>query len=182
MNRRFSQKERILIIILAIILVAAAYYLLVFQTSNNAIKKAEEGIAEVEDSLILEEVRNKQLREMRAALDTLEAGGHIAVIPQYDNTQNVVKLLDSALKRAIEYKLDFSTVDIGTKIATRKIQVSFTASSYTSAMTIIEQIAGGDYRCDVTSMNVTSAAQSDNLKVGEVKVAFTILFYELLTN
>ena len=110
MTRKLTLREKILFLILALLLVSYGYYLLVHQPVSAAIADAQIRQADAETQIMVEQIKAQRLQEMEDALAqlALEPQGTVSEIATYDNVQNVVRTLNSALSPADSYNLVFS--------------------------------------------------------------------------
>ncbi len=180
MNRKFTTREKALLLILAVLLLVCGYFVLVFQPVTDAIADATLRQAEAESAILIEETRAIQLRQMQEALDNLERSDHLSQVPDYDNTQNVVRLLNGALSAASSYNLVFTPVAFEGNIARRSIDMTFTSGSYEGAKAIVQTLYDVPYRCEITALSLSCADgnQAEDITRGPVSTRLSITFFE----
>lgn len=182
MTRKLTLREKILFLILAVLLLSYGYYLLVHQPVSAAIAGAQVRQADAETQIMVEQIKAQRLREMKDALAqlALEPQGTVSEIATYDNVQNVVRTLNSALSPADSYNLVFSPVTFEGHIASRTIDMLFSCGSYTDARGIISRLYASPYRCAISALSLT-AQNTDGaprLDRDGVSVKLTITFFE----
>jgi len=184
MTKSFNAREKTLLVVLAVLLLAALYYFAVFQPTQNTISAAQLELDELETLLIEEEADAAQLQKMQEALLEI-SGTPVAetITPSYDNFQNLLAQLNSALSGANDYKLNFQDPEITGGIAKRSLQLVFYASDYAAARRILNELYSSPYRCDITAVTV-SPAESGVADMQSVPVSATvsIVYYELYNN
>lgn len=180
MSRKFTGREKALLFILALLLVCAGYYILVHQPVVQTIESAGIRQEDAESQLLIEQARARRLRQMEEELAALrdDGGAALAEIPDYDNAQEVVRVLNAALAGSDGYNLVFSPVSFSGSIASRAIDMSFTCQGYGEAKGIIQQLYRAPYRCQITGLALTSSGESGDVTQGTLSVKLTIVFYE----
>ncbi len=128
---------------------------------------------------MLAQTRLMTQKQMQSKIDELKQSGTVpdAEVAEYDNIENVMLQLNAILSQADEYSLSFnevSTDDNGS--ITRPVDLSFTASSYTAARSIINNLYQCPYRCAVS--DISESAENDLATDGEIRVDLTVTFYE----
>lgn len=183
MSRKFSNRERAMLLILALILAGGLYYFGVWMPTANSIQAARLEAIELGTELTIEQTKARRLEEMRAKLEEIGYGDNaLAITPPFDNVSNVVPLLNKALERAGEYGLRFDSVKFDGNFAIRRIEMSFSASSYRVAGDIIEELATGPYSCDVSMIRIMPMeSETESIASGEVQVTLSIVYYEAYT-
>lgn len=106
MKRKFSLREQILMVVLALLLLICVYYILVERPVQDTLLSASQRQSEAESRMTVAEVQLGKMRKMQSALDSLD-GSKQADVPDYDNTKNVVEMLNNALSISDGYNLTF---------------------------------------------------------------------------
>lgn len=184
MSKSFSTREKVLLVILGLLLVLGLYYLVVLKPTMETISVAQAEIDGIADLMIVEEAKAEQLQVMRKALDELEGTEEAkTVTPLYDNFQNLLDELNSALATADDYKLSFLAPTVNEGVATRQLQLVFYSRNYYAAKSIINKLYSGPYRCDITSFKLAPTEKdSHNLTSAPVEATLSIQYYEIYKN
>lgn len=178
MKRQFSLRERILMVILAVLLIACVYYILVEKPVQDTLMDASQRQSEAESQMVIASAQLKKMHQMQAALEKLEQSAQ-ADVPDYDNAENVVALLNRAMAQTNGFKLNFQPVTTEGAIARRTIQMSFRCDSYAAAKQVLQTLLDSNYRCRITSMSVTSGG--GDISEQQVTVNASVTFYEFLS-
>lgn len=180
-SKKFNKREKALLLVFAVLLIATTYYQLIFKPTRASVKRAEEKRVEVEEMIEEEQAVLEEQRKMEAALESIDYGKEADyVTPLYDNTPNVIPLLNSALSKTIDYDLRFMPVTFSDNLAMREIQMTFAARNYASARDIVTQIASGPYSCDISLLKMDPVESDvEILTMGEVKVVMYVIYYEI---
>jgi preprotein translocase subunit SecF len=178
-NREFTTREKIMLLVLAVVLLAVGYFRFFLTPLQSEIETQQQRQAEVEDSVLLAEKKLMTQKQMQSKIDELKESGTVpdAEVAEYDNIENVMLQLNAILSQADEYSLSFdavSTDDNGT--VTRPVELTFTASSYTAARSIINNLYQCPYRCAVS--DISESSDTDLSTDGEIQVDLTVTFYE----
>lgn len=185
MSRKFTTREKVLLLILAVLLICCGYYYLVFQPVSQTISDAGLRQADAETSIMLEEIRASKLARMKEELAEEAKRGHSSEIPDYDNVERVVRLLNQALSAADSYNLAFTPVSVEEHIATRTIAMNFTCGSYAQAKEIIGELYRSPYRSQINALSLNAQprerGQAGSVETDPVAVQMTVTFYEYVT-
>lgn len=183
MKRKFTPRETVLLAILMVLLIGCFYYFLVDQPVRETLVEAGARKADAQAQLDVETIRLNKMKIMEGELSTLAEDAQ-ADVPDYDNAQNVVILLNSALSQADSYNLSFGAVDREGAIARRSITMNYTCTSYAEAKKILAVLEGSEYRCRVTSVAMNNKADSSSdegdMKKNQVESTVAVVFYEYL--
>ena len=183
MNRKFTPRETLLLAVLAVLLVGVCYSRLVWLPTSDAITAADSETAAAQTDLDTQTIVAQRMREMEKALEEVrgEQSGPVVVYPPYNNLQNVILLLNETLSGATDYDLDFAPVTFEGGMAQRMVTMRFTCQGYDHAKSIVSQLYGGPYRCEIGdfSMRAVAAGESQaDLVSSPVSVSLSITFYE----
>lgn len=178
-NREFTRREKIMLLVLAVLLLGLGYFKFFWTPMQNDLKIQQQRLADVQDSLMIEQTKLLQMQQMEKKMEELKASGAVpdAEVPVYDNVKNVMVQLNAILTRAQEYNLSFH--EIGTDdngIITRPVELSFTAADYATARGIINDLYHCPYRCGVS--DITVSTENDLTSGSDIQVSLTITFYE----
>lgn len=179
MHREFTQREKVLLLLLTVLLMALGYVKLFFEPLQANLAAAQARQAEAENTLLVEQVKLSRMQAMEAELEALKASGNVqdAALPPYDNVENVMVQLNAILSAAQDYSLTFQEVAFGEDgLASRPIQMTFTAGRYDAARSILNDLYHCYYRCSLDSVAVS--AEEDVSRNSPVTVSLTVTFYE----
>lgn len=174
MRRQLTAREWMLLGLLGIMLLVSGYILL-FYTPMTA--ERDRCISETESCRTQTEAARARLEDKHRMEQELEELFSVEPpplsIPDYDNLQPVMFVLNSILARTQNYSLSFSTVDASQTIVRRQISMSFTADNYESAKEVLQQLHDSDYRCmlDGVSLGLGNGG-------GSVSISGTLVFFE----
>lgn len=179
MKRKFSLREQILMVVLALLLLICVYYILVERPVQDTLLSASQRQSEAESPDDRREVQLGKMRKMQSALDSLD-GSKQADVPDYDNTKNVVEMLNNALSISDGYNLTFQSVVTEGAIVKRTVQMNFRCDGYATAKQIMQTLLSGGYRCRITSMSV-AGGQGGDICNETVTCKASVTFYEFLS-
>ncbi len=180
MIKSFTKREKALFIVLVIILLSALYYFSFALPTMNRISAADEKTAQLQDDIMQQTVKLKKIQEMQKEIEeAAQSDGYKAKIPDYDNLENVMKLLDAFLGSATEYKLSFSALSEESGLLYRPIDVEFHCGNYAAALDIIQKIYTSPYKSVIDSISVDNDGSQDGDIVNyPVTVSMTVIFIE----
>lgn len=182
MSRKFTPRETVLLLLLSVLLLLLGYDYLVHRPVSSAMEQADAALQNAAVQIEVETVKARRMAEMQQALEQLSADpGSVPQIADYDNTRNVVWLLNTALAPSEDYNLVFSPVVFEESIARRTIDMTFTCADYDTAKGIIQALSASPYRCEISAVTLTAdgtAAQNADLSRDSVAVKLTITFFE----
>lgn len=186
-SRRFTPREKILLVVLAVILLAGAYLWLVQEPISQSLSRIRSQQEEAEMDRLVLDAKKVKLDQMREELDVILAESDAKEIPQYDNQQNVINMLNSVLASTTDYTLSFEPISQGDGdvMIRRVINMTFYCNSYQEARGIVNQLHDGPYRCQIGNLAISAISQGVtgstlDLNVYPVQVTMNITFFELL--
>ncbi|WP_304509865.1 hypothetical protein [Anaerotignum sp.] len=180
MTKSFTKREKGLILILLLILLSAVYYVFFALPSMNRISDAKENTALLQDNIVLEAAKQKKIREMQKKIQEASQREEFKTrIPDYDNLENVMKLLDQFLGSSTEYNLAFSPITEEGSLIHRPIEVEYSCGNYEAALDIIQKIYTSPYKSMIDSISVDNIEYADDDIVNDpVKVTMIVIFIE----
>jgi hypothetical protein len=179
MQREFSPREKTLLLILVFLILAMLYYVAVHQNIVTNITDADLRSQFAQSELALERARLDRLETMQAELEIYKEDPTkmIAPVPDYDNIQPLMIELNRILQGSTGYNLVFPDIDFTSGLARRSINMTFGASDYAKAKSILNELMNCKYRNLVGTVSFT--AVGNDLKTGAVTVKMDITFYEM---
>lgn len=168
MKKRLTSREKFLLVILAVLGVYMAYYYAFYIPTKEQIDFYKKEAIVVDDEIIVAEARIIKLARMEKELAEIKAGDakDLKVLPQYDNSRNVMNSLSTILATAEQYDVSFSGVSENDGIVRRDITLNYVCNSYDAAKAILLKIDGGEYRCLLKDVYITQNASSWSVNVG----------------
>lgn len=177
MSRSFTKREKGLFLILAIALIAVVYYFGVVVNVQNTKAANEEEIASIQNDIAVQE----KITELRTKMEyELESLGSLSELPQvavYDNVSNEISELNGVLSSASDYDISFETPTLEGDTIRRNVKVSYTVPNYTEALSIVDKLQNGKYRCEVTNFDLTAKLLA-NGSIESVSGSLDITYYE----
>lgn len=179
MQREFSPREKVLLLILVAVMLGLLYYVAVHQNIAADITDADLRNQFAQSELAVEQARLDRLKQMQAELEIYEEDPtkSIAPVPDYDNIQPLMIELNRILENSTGYNLVFPDIDFTEGLARRSINMTFGASDYAKAKSILKELMNCKYRNLVGTVSFT--ALGADLKAGVVTVKMDITFYEM---
>jgi len=177
MKRQFSLRERVLLVILALLLLFCVYYILVDKPVRETILNATERQSAAQSELTIASAKLEKMHAMQASLDGLDQSAK-ADVPDYDNSRDVVQLLNQAMAMSSEYSLSFGAVSQQGAIAVRPINMDFRCDGYETGKQILNTLLESPYRCRITSMHMS--CDEGDVREQKVLVRASVTFYEYL--
>lgn len=180
MSRAFTTREKVLIFLLAAIFLAITYYFAIWKPTSESIEEAKQQKDELTLLLDIEQMKALKMAEMKKDLEEAERDAESGIItPEYDNIQNVLTELNTALSNITDYKISPRPLKLSNNLAIREIQLSFTCPSYKVASRIINNLNNGQYNCSISELKVSAAdSKSESISNSSVSVSLTMLYYE----
>lgn len=177
MYRNFTMREKVLLLILAIMLVGMAYYMAIQTPVSTELTALQAQRSELQAQILVAETQQVQLQQMQAELDTLLAEGapSITEVPQYDNLEPLMNLLNNTLASTLDYSVQFDPVDLSQQFVRRNIRMTFTCPDYNAAKSVAQTLAGAPFRNQVSDLSLAAAEKG-------VSVNLSITFFEAQKN
>lgn len=190
MSREFSKREIALILILTVTLLGLLYYQFVYLDIQN--KKDMYDAADIDTEIMIEQTKYSRIQQMQNAIDAGKENDTTGYVETYNNLKAEINLLNDILEDADTFSLDFEQATAVDDAVRRNIAVTFTASDYTKARSIIKQLHDSKYRCLIRDMTISAQADQNvqtaqeaagnelDLNNGPVSVDLTVEFFETL--
>ncbi len=178
MKKKLTSRDFVMITLLVVLLIGVCYYLFFLTPLKNEMAQVNNQISEANSELEVAAAKVASMNQMQAELDEILArpADEITEIAPYNNAKALMNELNGILAQGTEYSISFSDPDISEDgIVRRSVQLSFTASSYANAKTIVEQLANNRWRCLITDVSTSS---EDNIANGSVSVEAIMIFFE----
>ena len=175
---RLTGHELIMVVLLIVLLVGVCYYLLFLTPLKSEIAEINVQISDADAQLEVSQAKVASMDKMQAELDEIlsRPKDEITEIAPYDNAKALMNELNGILAQGTDYAISFADPIIGDDgIVRRNVNLSFTASGYESAKTIVSQLANNHWRCLITDVSVSA---EDNIESGAVNVEAIMTFFE----
>ncbi len=182
----FSTREKIMLAVLAFVGVIIVWYQFVFVNIQSQLSSLDQQISSVQDEITVNQTRAASLNTMKETVAKYQAQGlTVALLPAYDNTQNLMAYLNGVLSSAQGYSMQFDTPELSEDDGTmhRSGLITFTTGSYAEARSIAEAIARGPYPCEINSLGITDKS-ADGSKTSDAPVSASVgvTFFEKATS
>ncbi|MBQ6843006.1 MAG: type II secretion system protein M [Agathobacter sp.] len=157
MKKQLTTREKILMLVLVILMVVCAYYYAFYVPITQQVASLVSQAATIDEQILLVDAQVARMNEMKAELDAIAAGemGNVKELPAYDNSGNVMHSLSAILQNAMQYNVNFSSVEEEESTVRRHISLSYDCSSYETAKSILTQIYESDYRSLIKDVSIT---------------------------
>lgn len=177
MNRRFSNRERVLMLLLVMILLVGLYFFLVHYPIANRMEEIEEERQEIEAEQAVADARLQTYNDMKAELEEIFAlpEDQITKMPDYDNRETLLNYFN-IIFAGTDQDLSFDNVQFNENVAERTMRFSFTAEDYDKAVEVLTSLTRAGFRCLLDSLSISPS--SGDLTEGSLRVSGTITFYE----
>lgn len=175
---KLSGRELIMVVFLVVLLVGVCYYMFFLTPLNKDITAINSEITDAQSQLDISQAKVASMDKMKAELEEIlsRPKDEITEIAPYDNAKALMNELNGILAQGSDYAISFADPIIGDDgIVRRNVNLSFTASSYEAAKTIVSQLANNRWRCLITDLSVSS---EDTIESGAVKVEAIMTFFE----
>ena len=181
LNKELSLTEKIILLLMVIFLLALVYYYFVDRPVRNGREEYESEISNLEMTNGILSAKLASLQETSESFAELKEEGTLSYMASYNNGNAEMELLHKILSYAASYNISFSNVTRDGDLIRRKLAVTFTASDYTRAADIIDNLLDSDYRSLASDIKVTGiTANTDTAKTGTVSVSMNLTFYETM--
>ena len=178
-SRSFTLKEKILLLLLSLVLIGLAYYQFVDQPVRSALVQAQAEADSLSMELTAVTAKLTTMRNMRAELDDVTAGGKASEMGSYNNSKAEIAMLNDVLSEALQYSITFANVTRSEDQIRRNFSLQLTASSYESMEHIINSINESHYRCLIGDLQCR-AFRDKYVLDGNLSVNATATFYETM--
>lgn len=167
MKKRLSAREKLLLVILIIMGIYMVYYYAFYMPTKAQIDYYKQEATVLEDEIVVSEEKIVELARMSKELKEIKEGdtSDLKVLPQYDNSRNVMNSLSEILSKALQYEVNFSGEKEDAGIVRREITLNYQAETYDAAKSILKQIYEGEYRCLLKDVYIIQNAESWNVNV-----------------
>jgi len=175
-NRDLTKREKILLLILVLGIVALCYYWLVFVPVSNQVEQYKSDIGEIETQISINEQLVAKVNNWEKALEESRKSDSITVIPEYDNSTNLMLDLYAVLEQADSYSLEFNSVenlDGADYLVARPISISYYTANYSQSRAIIDSLSNCHYINQISDVVITN-------EEGKTLTQLYITFYEVL--
>ncbi len=178
MSRDFTLKEKILLILLSLILIGVLYYLAVDRPVREALSEAQSQQETLNIELTALQQKIMILSRMQQELDAIQSDSSFGKMGSYNNAQAELDELNQLLRDADTYDVSFSNVTRDGDLIRRTFNLTFSASSYSKAVELLERLCNGELRCLISGISIVS--QEDDFSQDGVNVGLSATFYETM--
>jgi len=177
LNRKFSKKETVLILILVFALLGFIYYFFTYNYLESQL--AQYDTTDLDNQISLEQQRAASIKQMQADISngTNAYSGEVAT---YNNLSNEMVELNNIFADSTAYNFAFEEPEATGNTVRRNINITFTASSYANAESIIQALYACKYRCLISDLDISAGGDNGVLQSGPVSVTMRVTFFETL--
>ena len=143
--RQFTHREKLILGGMVAVLLAVMYVLLVHHPIEERYLELEASRADAELALANTQAKAYRYNSMQAELEEIFSmdEDEITVMPPYDNLNTLLTLFNGIFIGS-QPQFSYAPPEIHGNVAVRTIRISYTASSYEQARSILEQLAAGE--------------------------------------
>lgn len=163
----FSTREKVLIAILGFVAVGILWYRFVFINIQDQVARIDGRIAEAQTELANVQAQSAAVSKMQSAIKEYEKEGiKPVVLPDYDNTQNLMAYLNGVLGTTANYKITFEDAVKDEKDGSihRTGKIIFGCDTYDEARSIVENIGHGPYPCQIDGFSIADKSVANTKK------------------
>lgn len=153
----FSTREKVLIAVLGFVIVGILWYRFVFMNIQDQVARIDGQIATTQTELATLQAQSAAASKMQTAIAEYEKDGVKPVIlPDYDNTQNLMAYLNGVLGSTENYGITFEDAVKDEEDGTihRSGKITFGCDAYDEARSIVENIGHGPYPCHIDGFSI----------------------------
>ena len=161
-EKGLSLKDKILLLVFVLLLGGLCYYLFFWQPLQRDVAALQAQAQGVDEQIQVAAAREEKLTQMKAELQAIaDSGAEASEVAPFDNSKAVMAELGAALANSTGYEISFAdpAADDGGMVR-RSVSMSFTCADFAAARGILQTMANGPWRCLVTDLAFTAAAQS----------------------
>lgn len=174
LKRSLSKTAKACIAVALIVVIGLVYYFACYKPCNELIKKYD--TKDLSQELILEQQKIAVSKNMKAEIkNNLKEG--LGIVFPYNSIRSEVSALNRIFVSASEFDMSFDPAIKEGNTVRRNVSISFTASNYDTAHTIIDSLYRCPYRCLVRNVSLEKDSGEGTWN-GNVQVTFL----ETMTN
>lgn len=181
MSRSFTKREKILLLVMAVLLLGLVYYQFVIREAADAVERYD--VKELESELLIEQAKAQSKAQMLAEIEkgTTDVNG---IVASYNNIKNEIRELNDILSGTSGYNISFEQAVRSGDTARRDITITYEASNYKKARSVMKSLKNCKYRCMIKDVSFTSQSEgSSGLRSGgKVSVSLKVTFYETMVD
>lgn len=177
-DRKLTMRRKAAGIAALLIIAFALWYVLLYLLVRERIYRAD--TAELEDAMMLEELRTAKLLSMQEEIKANQEAG-APVVPSYDNFKEEAKELNTIFGRTDHLKIEFAAPELDGMTVRRNAEVSCTVKDYEHATDMLHELLNGKNRVMIHEISVVPAKENDNgnnVLEGAVNLSFLLTYYE----
>ena len=177
MKKQLTPREKVLMAILAVLMVICVYYYAFQSPTTTKILALMTESAAIDEQILIVDEQVARMNEMKAELDAIASGevGVVKELPEYDNSNNVLKDMSKILEGVNSYNVNFYEEEIEENTVRRQISLTYNSDTYDDAKAVLSGIYESEYRTLIKNVNILRDADSE---VCDVTVEFTYYEYK----
>ncbi len=177
MNRVFTKREKVLLLVVIVLVIAGLYYLLVIKNLGEAQAVQTEQLDTLKTQVAAQKTLASNYAKMEKVLSEMDSTDKLSIVASYDNVGNEINELNSVLAQTSAYNISWEQPALDGQTVRRKVKISFTSGSYDAAISVIDALQNGKYRCQVGDITLAGKMLADGT-IESVAVSLSATFYE----
>jgi hypothetical protein len=173
MSREFTTTEKVLLVVLSLALLGLLYYRFVFVTTSDMMAELEGEKADVQAELDVAKTKLQKLQKIKKELGGIDIKDY-PKMESYNNSKKETAFLNKVLSKASDYSISFSDITRNGDQIRRSFALQFVTKNYKAAVSTVDDLTNGKYRCLVDDINYSLG---DN---GDSNVDLTATFFETM--
>ncbi|HHX13879.1 MAG TPA: hypothetical protein GX726_02860 [Clostridiales bacterium] len=177
-QREFTPKEKVLLVVLAVLILGLLYYLGAYRINKEGLEARNQRIANLQEEIKVESIKASRMKAMEKSLKLIESGemSKTAQIPDFDNTQPLVRSLNNIAAASAKYNMTFGEVVSEDGLVRRPVNMAFEVNSYDTAVSVIRALANCEYRSLIKNLDISGKDKS--LRQGPLMLRLEVVFFE----
>lgn len=159
----------------AVLLIALLYWKVVYTPIQEQL--AQYDTSTLDTQIMQEQIKASRIKEMQEAIQNNEALS-VGEIATYDNLTNEINELNSIVAGTTSYNFEFEDPYCQGTTVRRNILLTFRASNYQEAESVIKQLYGCRYRLLIGDLSLAGESEPSSLQAGPVQASVSMTFLE----
>ena len=184
MSKSLSGRDKVLLAVLALMAIGALYYFMVFTPTTQQLRDLETHQNQVQTEIDSLTVTLQHMAKMKNELPLLEQRNK--PVAAYDNLKPVMAALNNIMSTSRQFDITFETKrdEEADSMIRRVVSINFMCDNYATAKQIIANLHDVHFRCQISSVNVTSSKEGNmgdgegDISLDPVRGTVSIVFFE----
>lgn len=174
MSREFTRSEKILLVLLSVLLIGLLYYRFVYLTTEDLVQSLKTKADTTQADLDMANARVQKLESMQKEMDDMDVDEETSRMESYNNSKRETAFLNQVLRGVNDYSITFSEVTRDGNQIRRSFSLQFVTKDYKEAVSIVNELTHGEYRCLVDDINYSLNDNKD------IYINLTATFFETM--